>query len=106
MPIVSLYQPSDLADIERVSRGRDFGLDPQKYPLPDFGDPLIRSNIVTRTRDGQFIGAAYTRAMVEVSLVFDSFAGTNVERMKALWALHEGTRRDLTEKGYDRAACF
>lgn len=105
MPRVSLYTPADLADVERVFRNRDLGLDSAKYPLPDFSDPLIRSNIVVRTSDGEFIGQAYTRALVEVSLVFDP-VGSREERMKALWALHWGTMRDLQEKGYDRAVAF
>jgi hypothetical protein len=106
MPRVSLYTPEDLADVERVFRSRDLGLDPSQYPLPDFRDPLIRSNIVVRTNDGKFIGQAYSRALVEVSLILDPTTGTNKERMKALWALHEGTRRDLQERGYDRAVAF
>jgi hypothetical protein len=106
MPTVNLYTPEDLADVKRVFESHDLGLDPKKYPLPDFDEVLIRSKIVTRTREGRFIGMAYTRALVETAIVMDPGAGTRKERMVALWALHEGTRRDLVEKGYDRAIAF
>ena len=101
-----MYQPGDLADIDAVFRARNLGLDPDVYPLPDFSDPIVRSNIVTRTDDGKFIACAYTRALVEVGLVFDPWVATNKERMHALWALHYGTMRDLQDKGYDRAIAF
>ncbi len=106
MPRVSLYTPDDLADVQRVFAELDLGVDPQKYPLPDFSNPLIRSNLVVRTKGGEFIGCAYTRALVETALVLDPKVASNRERMIALWALHEGTRRDLTEKGYDRAVAL
>jgi hypothetical protein len=103
---IDLYQEADLADVERVFKGLDLGVDPAKYPLPDFSNPLIRSKLVARTAAGEFVGLAYTRALVETALILDPKVGTNRKRMLALWALHEGTRRDLTEKGYDRAVAL
>jgi|ERR1051326_9279043 hypothetical protein len=103
---INLYDPSDLQDIERVFGSLDLGLDPEKYPLPDFGDERIASKIVTRTNEGQFIGFAYTRSLVEVALILDPQAANRKERLKALWALHVGTKAALLEKGIDRAVCF
>jgi hypothetical protein len=100
------YTPADLADIMRVFESRDTGLSHERYPLPDFSDALLITKQVARTDSGEFIGCAFSRLLVETSLVLDDKAGSNRQRMHALWALHVSTRDELIDKGLDRAVAF
>jgi hypothetical protein len=102
---VSLYQPDDLADIEKVFRSRDLGVDSNKYPLPDFSDPLVRSKVVVRS-DGKFVACGFSRACIETGLVFDPGVVDDADRRRALFALHYGILCDSKEKGYDKAFAF
>jgi hypothetical protein len=102
---VSLYQPEDLADITRVFESRDLGVDPKKFPLPSFSDPLIRSKVVVRSSDGKFVACGFSRACIETGLVMDGTA-SDEDRRVALFNLHAGILCDSKERGYDKAFAF
>lgn len=105
MPKIEEYTPGDLADIVRSYRKRDLGLG-DKYPLPDFSDPMLVNHLVARSDDGEFIGCAFQRRCVEASLVFDPQSANHEERMESLWNLQEGSADALRKQGFDRGYAF
>jgi hypothetical protein len=111
------YTHSDLDALRAIHNAQGFD-----YPLPDLSNPLFVTKLVlvddgqasdcsgaaccaspkeNAAPSGKILGAALLRLTAEAYLLLDPKQGTPRERWQALLALHQATRRDAWQRGFE-----
>lgn len=99
---IRAYTEADLDALRRLHAAQNFG-----YPFPgDLDDPIFLTRLVLEDEAGQPVMASLVRLTSEVYLLHDPRAGTPLERLKRILALHRATEQDAWQRGLTDVHAF
>ena len=99
---IRAYTEGDLDALRRLHATQNFG-----YPFPaDLDDPIFLTRLVLEDDAKRVAMASLVRLTSEVYLLHDPRAGTPLERLKQLLALHRATEQDAYQRGLTDAHAF